>query len=113
MRQAIAVTCSAAFLLIADVGAGNAEAVAKKPPKSCLRALNAAEDGFAGAAAFGEVVSGLFLTLGNTDFLDPVSVQEATTALEDGTAEIENLTTEIGEVAERFNGAKAKCRAGK
>lgn len=93
------------------------------PPRSCLLAIDAAEDGFIVAADFvggvGDYVAGLrsaaqiASNAGGTNAAVGVFLQTQATLLENLTTKAQIANDDLTVPAQRFNLYKTKCRAGK
>jgi hypothetical protein len=91
----------------------NANTSARKPPRSCVQAIAAAEDSFRIIVKVNQLVSGLIPVLAQAQSPDPAVRATVTDSLNTFTDEVLGYNADIEATAARFNAAKAKCRAGR
>jgi len=111
---------AAIALMVAGITFGlAAPAAAKSPPKSCARALDAAEEIIDLNAEFAEEISAYFSSLSDAatdasdsgDMLGFLEDMTSLTGVLDGT--IQELTSEVSPVVSDYERSAAQCRRGK
>jgi hypothetical protein len=103
---------SAATLTL--VGIADAAAPTRKPPKSCLRALSAAEDVFGNSIQYSKTTSDI-LNRASTALRDAgnaASVNDAVAYIETRNRDVATLENQLSVLVDRYNAASTQCRAG-
>jgi hypothetical protein len=99
--------------LFALVGIADA-APTRKPPKSCLRALSAAEEVFNNTIQYSKTTSDI-LTRASTALRDAgnaASANDAVAYIETRNRDVATLEGQLSVLVDRYNAASTQCRAG-
>jgi hypothetical protein len=86
----------------------------RKPPKSCLRALSAAEDVFSNSLQYSKTTSDI-LTRASTALRDAgnaAAANDAVAYIETRNRDVASLENQLSALVDRYNAASTQCRAG-